>query len=154
MNRKRPVTLSLALILLMSGCRSRKSAENNRTPDQYDSTNPPYTGEAPVGEKGSERSEPESSATLHTTTEFSGKYSRPLVDDSATDPLEAARRYVESYAELPYVSNLEVKDVFFADELTRQYLEYWVLAEDSEIRKDYGWTDDMAGRGIYLYGSV
>ena len=154
MNRKRPVTLSLALILLMSGCRSRKSAENNRTPDQYDSTAPSYTNEAPVGEKDVERSEPESSAALHTTTEFSGKYSRPLVDDSATDPLEAARQYVESYAELPYVSNLEVKDVFFADELTRQYLEYWVLAEDSEIRKDYGWTDDMAGRGIYLYGSV
>ena len=106
MDRKRPVTLTLALILLISGCRSRQSAENNRTPDQYDSTNPPYTSEAPVGEKDDEQSEPEPAATLHTTAEFSGKYSRPLVHDSATDPLEAARQYVESYAELPYVSNL------------------------------------------------
>ena len=149
MDRKRPVTLTLALILLISGCRSRQSAGNNRTPDQYDSTNPPYTSEAPVGEKDDEQSEPEPAAPLHTTAEFSGKYSRPLVDDSATDPLEAARRYVENYTELPYVSNLEVKDAFFADELTQQYLEYWVLAEDSEIRKDYGWTDDMAERGIF-----
>ena len=129
MSRKNIVSLSLALTLMMSGC------GNKGAPDRHNSI---VTTEAPLP-----------ADTLHTVSDFSGKYSRPLVDDAATDPLEAARRYVESYAELPYVSNLEVKDAFFADELTQHYLKYWVLAEDSEIRKDYGWTDDMAERGIF-----
>ncbi|MCI5667174.1 MAG: hypothetical protein MR291_00190 [Oscillospiraceae bacterium] len=129
MNRKSIISLSLALTLMMSGC------GNKGAPDRHNSR---VTTEAPLP-----------ADTPHTVSDFSGKYSLPLVDDAATDPLEAARRYVESYAELPYVSNLEVKDAFFADELTQNYLKYWVLAEDSEIRKDYGWTDDMAERGIF-----
>lgn len=147
MSRKNIVSLSLALTFIMSGCSDRSD------PDQYDNSKStieaPLTADNANDRVSSEIVTAESEPTLHTMADFSGKYSCPLVDDTATDPLEAAQRYVESYAELPYVSNLEVKDVFFADELTQHYLKYWVLAEDSEIRKEHGWTSDMVDRGIF-----